>query len=84
MDNETCRACKYFMQHYIISENRLVRIFSGHCTQSVKKKNHTNTKACEMFTSCAADIPRIGSRRYLARLLLEYALTPDAPAEDGK
>ena len=49
MSDKTCKSCKYFHQHYILTEGRIVRVFCGHCIFPKVKSKRPYSKACENY-----------------------------------
>ena len=49
MENNQCKNCGHFLQHYIISQNRLIEVYCGHCIYLRAKRKRPDSKACEHF-----------------------------------
>ena len=75
MDVKECKDCKYFLQHYILSERGLTRVFCGHCTFSGAKSKRSYAKCCEHYVEGVPDTERFASKEYLTKALLEYVLS---------
>lgn len=43
---KTCKNCKYYVEHYMISRCMTLVPFGGHCKYSVKKKNPIDANDC--------------------------------------
>ncbi len=48
MEN-TCKSCKYFIQHYIKQKTRFRSVIHGHCIYPKIKASKQDTKACRYF-----------------------------------
>lgn len=54
--NRTCKNCKYYAAHYVISGLHLSRTDSGHCVNSdlnkqVRKNSHVTQSNCSFWES---------------------------------
>ena len=74
MDENKCKSCMYFRQHYTLCGNRLTQVYCGHCTFKTPKTKHPDHQACEHFEQGEADTARFVSKEYLSRKLLEHVL----------
>ena len=77
MEEQTCKYCIHYAQHYTLWGGKLHCVYCGHCIlpRSSKKKLRPDTKACEQFkksTAGACDL--FASKEYLTKALLEKVL----------
>jgi len=77
MDQKTCRSCAYFLQHYILNERKLVRIYCGHCTHGKPITKRPTAKSCPHYIEAPPDEAAFASKEYLSKAFLEYALKLD-------
>ena len=83
MGAQTCKDCQFFVQHYALPRDRLIRVYCGHCTFSSVKKKHPDSSRCDHFIPGAIDTEKFVSKEYLSKALLDYftkiELLPDIP-----
>ena len=77
MDERTCRACKYFHQHYTIDNKRIFSVFCGHCTYGRIRKKDPDSKACEHFAYIPPVEDYFVTKEYLSKELLRRILEMD-------
>lgn len=77
MSEPQCKDCQYFIQHYIISEGKICRIFSGHCIHSKSSHKRSHNPACKHFLPGTPPEDDFATKTYLSKKLLEYILTLD-------
>jgi len=77
MDQNTCKTCAYFRQHYAIDERKIFRVFCGHCTYRSPRTKRPYAKACENYVFAGPDESAFVSKEYLSKTLLEYVLGLD-------
>ena len=75
MNNNQCKNCQYFLQHYTLTRRRLIRVHCGHCTFSKVKRKQPDTIACENFLPSPPQQEAFASKEYLSKELLEYVLS---------
>ena len=52
MDKKTCNDCKYFRHHYSFDQQRIFRVYCGHCTcPKAKKEPMFRSVLIRMFTN---------------------------------
>ncbi len=49
MDNEYCKNCKHFMQHYGLNEKGIFLLYCGHCTLSRPNRKLPDQKVCSNY-----------------------------------
>lgn len=74
MDENHCRYCKYYLQHYTLTDTRLIQVECGHCTWKTPMHKRPNKKACENFIPGIHDQAKFVSKQYLSKKLLERVL----------
>lgn len=70
MNKTICKNCQYYLQHYVISQNRFIRIYCGHCTHSKVKGMAPDKPGCAHFTPGAGDTEAFVTMEYLTKALL--------------
>lgn len=75
MDNETCKTCVHFHQHYVLSESRFLRIYCGHCTFLKPKTRRPLSKACEHYAFGPSDEDAFATKKYLSKELVKYLMS---------
>lgn len=75
MEDNICKNCMYFRQHYVLDERRITRVFCGHCTFSRARSKRPYSKACEHFISTEPDENAFVSKEYLSKVLLQYLIS---------
>lgn len=83
MEEEQCKNCVHYRQHYTLSNQRATAVNCGHCTQSRMKTRKPDSKACIHFTEKAVcDLPnREEVIRYLNTEVLRYIFSLKLPPE---
>ena len=85
MNNETCKTCTYFHQHYILSEGKIMRVYCGHCTFPKIRNRRPFNKACENYVYAPPDEEAFADKKYLVkemvRNLFKMEILP--PIEDA-
>jgi hypothetical protein len=74
MAEKQCKDCAHYLQHYILRDARLVRIYCGHCVNSRARRKAPDAKACEDFLQGTEDTQAAANRQYLSKKLLDYIL----------
>lgn len=77
MNQNTCRTCEYFCQHYTFSKGRIHRVFCGHCTAGKVKTKRPYAVACEKYNYSEPDEDAFVSKEYLSKELLQHVLNMD-------
>lgn len=81
MEQEYCRNCVHFKQHYHISGEYGFLIDCGHCVCPGLKHRKATAKACERFVK--REKPELPDRKetihYLTTKVLEYILELELP-----
>ena len=75
MDEQQCKDCLYFHQHYGLNGRKIFRLYCGHCTFSRVKRKLPDTKVCENFIPGSAQEEAFASKEYLSKELLQYMLS---------
>ena len=77
MDNNTCKNCEYFRQHYSLDKRKIFRVFCGHCVFGRVKRKRPYDPVCENFASRESQEDPFVSKEYLSKELLEYMMGLD-------
>ena len=77
MNNEHCKSCKYFMQHYGLNEKGIFRLYCGHCTLSRPKHKRPDQKVCDHYVQGERKEDSFASKEYLSKALLDKLLSLD-------
>ena len=73
MEEQMCKNCTYYRQHYGLDNERIFRVFCGHCVfGSPKRKRPYNT--CENFMQKESTEDGFVSKAYLSKELLRYMM----------
>lgn len=75
MKDAVCKNCAYFRQHYTISDDRLFRVFCGHCVREKVLSKKPDAKACSHFLPGLPDEEAFATKQYLGKRLLEHVLS---------
>lgn len=75
MEQQTCKTCRHFYQHYTRSGNFWASLKQGHCAHPRFKDRLADTPACQHYSPRAGDPPPISLKG-------EFTLNiPDIPPE---
>ena len=74
MENNTCKSCTYFRQHYTFDKRRIFRVNCGHCTYGSPKRKRPYTAACDNYIYEEPNENGFVSKEYLSKELLQYVL----------
>lgn len=77
MIENTCQSCKYYRQHYAISDGRIFRVFCGHCTFGRVKTKRPYMAACENYIYTEPSENGFVNKEYLSKALLLRVLNMD-------
>ena len=78
MENNYCKNCAHFHQHYGLDEKKLFRVFCGHCTAIRRiRKRQPDDRACELFVTATPKEDAFVTKEYLGKALLEYMMQLD-------
>ena len=84
MESQICKNCEFFLQHYILDEQRCTPINCGHCRYPRLKHREPGHRACSNFKlrNLPAAVPdRDRVLRFLTTEFLQYVLSLDLPPE---
>lgn len=82
MENQTCKDCAHFYQHYVMTEDSCVRAYCGHCCYGRQKRKRPDSKICEGFLPQPKTVPdRQRTIHYLTTTVLERILDLELPPE---
>ena len=74
MEENYCKDCQYYLNHYALVENRIIKVHCGHCTFKTPKTKRPNRKACEHFQQGIQDPEQFVSKAYLSKKLLDKVM----------
>ena len=74
MDNNFCKTCAHYRQHYTFDQRKIFRVYCGLCTYGRAKSKRPDSKVCENFVLKHSDENAFVTREYLSKALLEYML----------
>lgn len=74
MDKKTCNDCKYFRHHYSFDQQRIFRVYCGHCTCPKAKSRKPDAKICERYAPTDPDESSFANKEYLSKKLVEYMI----------
>ena len=72
MDQNSCRTCVYFRQHYAFDQRKLFRVYCVHCVFQRVKTKRPDSKACENYIYSESNEQAFATKEYLSKVLLEY------------
>ncbi len=75
MENNHCKNCAHFHQHYGLNKKKLFQVFCGHCTAVNRiRKRQPDALACDLFVAAPPEENPFVSKEYLSKSLLEYMM----------
>lgn len=74
MEGNVCSGCVHFLQHYGMRNNKLYRLYCGHCTAVSVKHRRPDAKACANYARGTAEEEGFVTKEYLSHRLLERVL----------
>lgn len=77
MDEQQCKNCQHYLQHFALNKRRIFRVNCGHCTFTRPKRKQPDAKACENYIPGPAPEDAFASKEYLSKELLQYVLSLD-------
>ncbi|MBQ3000501.1 MAG: hypothetical protein IJD63_01995 [Oscillospiraceae bacterium] len=72
MENQICRKCKYFRQHYGLDGTKIFRLHCGHCVLPKMRVKKPDQKACARFVQGDDPEKKFVSKKYLSKTLLDW------------
>ena len=75
MNENQCKSCQHYLQHYTLDKRRIFRVYCGHCTLGKPKRKLPDAKACNDFIPGTAQEDDFVSKEYLSKELLKYVLS---------
>ena len=86
MENQTCKNCKHFHQHYGLDDKGFFRLYCGHCAHPHLRNRKPEQKACPEFVPGESEEKKFVSKQYLSKSLLDWVrqleLLPEIAEED--
>ena len=77
MQEKLCQDCQHYIQHYGLDNQRIFRVFCGHCTASKSKRKRPDTPACPQFAPAPSPTEAFVTKEYLSKELLKYIMELD-------
>ena len=74
MDNNFCKTCAHYRQHYTLDQRKIFQVYCGHCTYQKIKTKRPDAKACEHYLLSEVGEKAFVTREYLSKALLKYML----------
>ncbi|MBR2889178.1 MAG: hypothetical protein IKC09_02745 [Oscillospiraceae bacterium] len=72
MDQEICQNCANYHRHYTFIENRIIRVYCGHCGFPKIKRRMPDAPACQHYIQGQSDRHLFASKEYLSKALIQY------------
>ena len=79
MEENRCKNCKHFLQHYIMDEGSCAAVNCGHCTVPRLKTRKPDAPACVHYVR--RETPAPANRHFLTAELLRWIQTLELPPE---
>ena len=73
MEDNICKNCEYFRQHYSLDSKKIFRVFCGHCVFG-RPKTKRPFNSCENFILKVSKEDAFVSKEYLSKELLRYMM----------
>ena len=74
MNNNLCKDCAHFRQHYTFDHHKIFRVYCGHCTDQKAKTKRPDAKACNHYLQAEPAETAFATKEYLSKALLGYML----------
>ena len=74
MDNNFCKTCAYYRQHYTFDHCKIFRVYCGHCTYQKAKTKRPDAQACEHYLWSESAENAFATKEFLSKVLVEYVL----------
>ena len=74
MNDQHCRNCHYFLQHFTLDNQKIFRVCCGHCTFSRVRRKSPDSKACGNYVPGLPQEHAFVTKEYLSKELLKYVL----------
>ena len=74
MDNQSCKTCVHYRQHYTFDQRKIFQVYCGHCTYQKAKTKRPDAKACAHYLQSESAEKAFATKEYLSKALLEYML----------
>ena len=72
MENNLCKNCKYFHQHYAFDRRGIFRIYCGHCGLNRVRPKKPDCISCDGFIPASPDEDAFANKEYLSKWVLDY------------
>jgi len=74
MNQNKCETCTYYCQHYGFYNEKLFKIYCGHCTRFRIKNKKPDSESCENYVQANPLENYFATKEYLSKALLDYIL----------
>ena len=74
MKQPMCKTCVHFRQHYTFDQQKIFRVYCGHCVLPGVRRKRPDTEACNHFAPAPPNESAFATKEYLSKVLLEYVL----------
>lgn len=74
LENNYCKNCIHFRQHYALDRRKIYRVHCGHCMLRNSRKKQPDAAACDSFALALPDSDAFATKEYLSKELLQYLL----------
>ena len=74
MEQNFCKTCVYYRQHYSFDQRKIFQVNCGHCTCKRLKRKRPDAKVCDDYVQKDPEESPFVSKEYLSKALLEYML----------
>lgn len=81
MNDQSCKDCRFFLQHYILDEQSCTAINCGHCTHRRLKHRQPDTPGRSHFLPRGTPPPMPATKHFLSLELLRWVQSLDFPPE---
>ena len=75
MEEQVCRNCAFYLQHFTMDKGRIFRVYCGHCKKRHHKRRLPDATICELFQPGSLPEDSFVSKEYLSKELLQYVLS---------
>ena len=73
MDDNVCKNCEHFRQHYSLDSKKIFPVFCGHCVFD-RPKTKRPFQSCKNFMRRESQEDPFVSKEYLSKELLKYMM----------
>lgn len=74
MNKNTCNTCIHYYQHYTFDQNKIFKVYFGHCTCCKVRSKRPDSKICKNYVYAAPAENPFVTKEFLSKALLDYIL----------